>query len=285
MGNALKEKLESATMAILRPLVRILLRNGVPFQSFAEMARWAYVDIAMREFGLENKKPTVSRVSILTGLSRKEVSRLWKMERTRDHVAIERYNRAARVVGGWIKDPEYTDENGHPRDLFIDTGRSNFHDLVKTYSGDAPYRAILDELQRVGVVETIENSKIRLVKRAYVPMHDSPGLIHILGTDVGRLIATIDYNISNSGNQPFFQRNVSYNNLPVESLEGIKNTLNDKGQELLEVLNRQMAEHDRDTSPSVKGSGRILAGVGIYYFEEPFNGVESDPDKKKGNNR
>jgi hypothetical protein len=282
MGNTLTKNIASATCAILRPLVRILLRNGVPFQSFADLAKWTYVDIAMRESGIDNKKPTISRASILTGLSRKEVSRLWKMETPKDEVAIERYNRAARVIGGWINDPRFTDNNGDPQDLFIENGQPNFSELVKSYSGDAPSRAILDELKRVGVVEPMGDKKIHLLKRAYVPHNDEAGLLNILGTDVSHLIKTIDHNIVAKDDDPFFQRRVSYNNLPAEALEGFRQTINEEGQQLLEVLNKQMAGHDRDTNPSSQGSGRYVAGVGIYYFEEQFSGAELGQGYEKG---
>jgi hypothetical protein len=91
----LKEILASATLRILSPLIRILLRNGVPFGAFADLAKWAYVDVAFREFGIKGRKQSASRVSILTGLSRKEVSRLRNTEAPSDAVDVDRYNRAA----------------------------------------------------------------------------------------------------------------------------------------------------------------------------------------------
>ena len=66
----------AALLKLLRPLVRILLRNGVSHRTFAEIAKWGYVDVAHQEFGLEGRKQSISRVSVLTGLSRKEVMRV-----------------------------------------------------------------------------------------------------------------------------------------------------------------------------------------------------------------
>jgi hypothetical protein len=90
-----KNILASATRRILSPLIRILLRNGVPFKLFADLARWVYVDVAFREFSIQGRKQSTSRVSMLTGLSRKEVSRLRNTEAPSDAVDVDRYNRAA----------------------------------------------------------------------------------------------------------------------------------------------------------------------------------------------
>ncbi|NIW13260.1 MAG: hypothetical protein GWN31_04870, partial [Candidatus Thorarchaeota archaeon] len=217
MENKLKKILASATLRILRPLIRILLRNGVPFGSFADLARWAYVDVAVREFAIKGRKQSTSRVSILTGLSRKEVSRLRSTEALGNSVDVDRYNRAARVVGGWITDGRFTDKKGQPLALAFEKGEASFSDLVRDHSGDVPARAILDELLRVGLVKVEKKDRIRLLSRAYVPRGDEPQMISILGTDVSHLIKTIDHNISAQDDAPLFQRKVSYDNVPLEA--------------------------------------------------------------------
>ncbi len=98
MTNALSAAIDR----LLRPLVRVLLRNGVPFNAFAERAKRACVDLAMQQFGLAGKKHTVSRTSVLTGLSRKEVLRVPRLRSLLDAGAAERYNRAARVIAGRV---------------------------------------------------------------------------------------------------------------------------------------------------------------------------------------
>jgi hypothetical protein len=276
----LKKILALATLRILSPLIRILLRNGVPLGAFADLAKWAYVDVAFREFGIKGRKQTTSRVSVLTGLSRKEVSRLRSMEALSDAVNVDRYNRAARVIGGWITDRRFTDKTGRPLALPFERGEVSFSDLVRHYSGDVPSRAILDELVRVGLVEVESNDSIRLLSRAYVPRGDEPQMISILGTDVSHLIKTIDHNIAAQTDAPFFQRKVSYDNVPLEHLPELRQMTAEQGQQLLEKLNESFSRHDRDANPSTKGTGRYLVGVGIYYFEENLDGER--PGTKEG---
>ena len=94
--------LAAAVRSVLRPLVRILLRNKVDVWTLVETVKQIYVDIAAKEFPAGERKPTVSRVSLLTGLTRKEVSRLWDSDESADADSA-RYSRAARVITGWVR--------------------------------------------------------------------------------------------------------------------------------------------------------------------------------------
>jgi Family of unknown function (DUF6502) len=63
--------LAAAVRTVLRPLVRVLLRNEVDVWTLVETVKQLYVDVASKEFPAAERKPTVSRVSLLTGLTRK----------------------------------------------------------------------------------------------------------------------------------------------------------------------------------------------------------------------
>lgn len=264
-GNA-QSALTKAVTRLLKPLVRILLRHGIGFGAFTELAKRAYVSVAFEDFDLKGRKQTDSRVATITGLSRKEVKRIKELPPDHDSGAITRYNRAARVVFGWVHDAVYQSQPGQCRDLPFE-GDPSFSSLVKKYSGDVPPRAILDELLQVGVVQRDAQGTIRLVKRAYIPSAGKAELLAYLGVDVGGLLATMDHNIHQLGDEPFFQRKVFYDNIPVEALRQLRTMVRDKGQPMLEEFDKWLAQHDRDVNPQVKGSGRRSAGIGIYYFE------------------
>ena len=269
------QALSAAVLKLLRPLVRILLRNGVSYSSFADLAKWVYVDVAMREFGVEGRKQSVSRVSIITGLSRKEVARVRQLPKPDDRASSESYNRAARVIAGWRRDPDFCDGHGEPAVLPMADEGISFSELVKRFSGDVPARAILDELIRVRAVEPLKDGRVRLLARAYIPESSEADKLNILGTDVGYLVATIDHNLRPDTSGPFFQRKVAYDNLPDEVLPKFRKLTGEKAQALLERMDRWLAERDRDVTPSVGGTGRNRAGIGIYYFEEPYPDEES----------
>ncbi|MBI3609562.1 MAG: hypothetical protein HY204_02535 [Nitrospirae bacterium] len=266
--STMEQALFAAVIRLLRPLVRILLRNGVPYHAFADLAKRVYVDVAAREFGVPGRKQTVSRVSIITGLSRKEVSRVKSLPEPKDTRALERYNRAARVISGWIRDVKFKDNKGREADLPLEGRGATFSQLVKRYSGDMPVRAILDELLRVGAVERLRDGRIHLRTRAYLPQNEEAGKLGILGTDVRDLIRTIDHNLRSNTTESFFQRKVAYDNLPAEILPQFRALTLGRGQSLLEEMDRWLSQHDRDVNPSTKGTGRKRAGMAIYYFEE-----------------
>lgn len=263
--------LSAAVSRLLRPLVRILLRNGVPFRAFSDLAQQVYVDVAMQDFQIQGRKPSISRASVLTGLSRKRILEIRRAEPSDDSEAIARYNRAARVVTGWIRDGEFHGSDG-PLDLPFDGEGRTFSELVRRYSGDVPPRATLDELLRVGAVERTESGLIRLRIRAYVPRGDEVEKIGILGTDVADLIGTIDHNLRADGGEALFQRAVTYDNLSVEAVEEFRPLAAERAQEFLEFLDAWLSLHDRDVNPDAKGTGRMRAGVGVYYFEEDLSG-------------
>jgi hypothetical protein len=267
METKVVRALSAAVTSLLRPLVRLLLRNGIPYRTFSDIAKRVYVDMAMEEFGIPGRKQSKSRVSIITGLSRKEVLRVKRLPSPDDLGAVERYNRAARVIGGWVRDPRFHRESGRPMDLPFEGDAACFGELVKIYSGDAPARAVLDELLRVGTVERTQDGKIRLLERSFIPKTGEIDKIGILGVDTADLIATIDHNIQKTGDL-FFQRKVCYDNLPSETLPAFRGIAADRAQELLEHLDRWLSERDRDFHPEVAGTGRVRAGVGIYYFQE-----------------
>lgn len=264
-ANRLGEALAQATLRILYALVRVLLRHGMPLPAFVELAKRAYVDVALREFGIPGRKASVSRAALLTGMTRKEIQRLVDMP---IELGAASNNRAGRVVAGWVRDPDFHDADGQPRALETDTGPASFSELVRRYSGDVPPRAVLDELLRVGTVERDADGRIRLLSRVYIPRTSDIEKLAILGADVSYLIGTIDHNLQSGATDPRFQRKVMYDNLPVEAMEEFRQLTVRHGQELIELLDGWLARHDRDMNPAMRGTDRMRAGVGIFSFEE-----------------
>lgn len=264
------QALSAALSRVFRPLVRILLRHGVSFNTCTEILKAVYVDVAMNEFAIEGRKPSVSRTSVITGLTRKEVMRVRQNPKPEDGGTTEKYNRAARVISGWLREKGFVDAHGEPIVLALEGKEPTFATLVKRFSGDVPTRAILDELLRVGAVVREKGGRLRLVSHAYIPHDSEMDKVNILGTDVGALIATIDHNMQHGRDAPRYQRKVAYDNLPDGVLPEFRALSAEQAQALLEQLDKWLARHDRDTDPELTGTGRNRAGIGIYYFEERY---------------
>jgi len=268
---------------VLRPLVRLLLRNGVAFADFSTVARRVFVEVASEDFGIPGRKQSVSRVSVLTGVNRKEVKRL--LEEPEEQEEADN-NRAARVVSGWMRDKDFQTRKGKPRKLnWGDATEGGFEELVKRYSGDMTARAILDELLRVGAI-TLDKKKttVTLVANGYVPVASNKEMLRESGNSLRDLLNTIDHNcninpdlVSESSQR--LQLTVAYDDVPADSVELFRNLSDKKSHELLAYLDQFLSTQDRSVNPSVKGDGRYRTGLGIYFFEEPLD-PERDPRKK-----
>jgi hypothetical protein len=275
MKNSDTNPLHRALYRILRPMARLLLRNGIPFAEFAELVRRAYVDAALEDFSDQRKKPTDSRAAVMTGLTRKEVKKQREILAGEDdgNRGARHENRASRVVSGWVHDAAFQAGDGQPAVLPFD-GPLSFSELVKRYSGDMTPRAVLEELVRVGVVATDVSGNLELRQRAYVPAGDSEEMLQIFGEDVSDFIATIDHNLTGSeaDNQPLFQRTLVYNNIPPEVMVRWRRYAAQQSQAMLEELDQWLGPYDRDIAGQgeSKATGdAVRTGVGIFYFEDP----------------
>jgi hypothetical protein len=264
MADKFDKTLSIAVQKLMQPLVRILLRNGVAYGTLAELVRKAYVDVAYRDFAPQGKKQTVSRVSALTGLTRKEVSRLLDSGAADVMLEQARYNRAIRVISGWRNDSYYHDASGKPATLPLEGDGASFASLVRDYSGDIPTMAMLTMLQEAGSVN-VARQRVRLVRNAYVPGRDAADKIEILGVDVCELVSTIDHNLVAAPENLRFQRKVAYDNVDPRAVARLRKNSYKKAQTLLEQLDRQYAAHELDEGSEEQGS---YISLGIYFYEQ-----------------
>lgn len=112
--------------------------------------------------------------------------------------------------------------------------------------------------------------------RGYVPSEGEEDKLAILGTDVAQLIQTIDHNLQAPVDASQLQLKVSYDNLPREALERFRTGSARDARKMLEKFDKGLAVLDRDTNPDVQGTGRMRAGVAIYYFEEDLSAGEGE---------
>lgn len=268
MNANLHDALAKAVVTLLTPLVRILLRNGVSYGTFAELAKKVFVDVADVEFQEPGKKQTVSRISALTGLTRKEAKRLRELVAVGEGESQARYSRATRVIGGWLNDARYQDGRGKPRVIPLDGDPPSFAALVKSYSGDIPTQAMFRVLAEAEVIERRDDG-IHLLRHAYIPGKDPVDKLHILGTDAGELIATIDHNLTAPPGGLRFQRKVSNAQVDPAALPEFQRLSAERAQALLEELDAWLAEHEVDAAGASDADKASYVSMGIYYFEGP----------------
>lgn len=260
--------LRGAVFRLLRPLVRVMLRHGMAYGSFAELARKAYVDESLDLLRHSGKRPTISSVAAMTGLTRKEAARLARLTIGEVAEAEQRYSRVIRVITAWAVDPRFTDADGKPAHLPLE-GDGSFAELVRDYSGDVPTAAMLSTLQSSDTVEST-GGRIRLKSRAYLPTQTPVASLDIFGRDVAELITTIDHNIAADPAARVFQRKVSTTHLRAAAIDDFRALSNAKSQELLETYDAWLTEHEVDPDSAARHDGHYVA-VGIYYFDQTLH--------------
>jgi hypothetical protein len=266
-----KRGLLSAFRSLMTPLVRILLRNGISFREFAEVVKDVFVAVCARDLVVPGRRLSISRIAIVTGLTRKEVSAIVRDDELRRKALETNASRAAKVLEAWHTDTRFLGPYGFPRDLLIE-GKDpvgTFSDLVRENSGDMPVRAMLDELSRVGAAKVLDGGEVvRVLKRTYIPTQMTPEMIQIFSQAVRRYIETVDYNLSlRDARSRRFDRVV----YPDPGLRLID--IPAFQQEVREYLETVIAEIDYKTSGyqhlEDQHSERTTSiGVGIYFYQD-----------------
>ncbi len=153
MGQDVKDHLRRALSLMFKPLVRLLIAQGVTHAEFSETAKDVYVEVALRDFE-EEGRVNKSRIAILTGLTRKEVKNV--IDRALSLGYKEKtYSRPSRVLTGWYSDPQFQGPYGIPLELPYESSDSEtpcFVQLVRLYSGDMAPRQMLKQLVESGAV-------------------------------------------------------------------------------------------------------------------------------------
>lgn len=272
MSNDLQTILSKAVIQILRPIIRVLMRNEVSHAEFSALAKQAYVDVAYKHFSIPNKKMTYSRVAVLTGVNRKEVVRLTKTNAQDSKVGTP--NRSTRVVNGWLNDADFLDKNKNPLILNIKGDNNSFSTLVARYSGDITIGAIIDELERIGIAKRINTEQIQLTQQGYIPESGELEKIDILSICTGDLLSSAVYNLEHGSNDGRFQRQLVYKNVPLEIADQFQALSTKKSEALLIELNKWLGDKTSNiTKDSTQKTiqtdtqDKKRIGLGIYYFE------------------
>ncbi len=280
MNTTAHSPIKELALQILRPLVRVLLRNGMTCQEFCELARQSYVESALSDFPESGKKITDARASALTGLNRKEIRRLrQQIAETKTGQNPVPAPRGERVVSGWQRDPDFLDADGKSALLPFNGSRS-FSELVRRYSGDIPPRAMLEELKRVGVA-TEADQGIKLMKAGYIPSGDPGHLFGIVGKDVSALLNTVDHNLraaSDAELAPRLQRTVRYTRIPVSVLPEWQAFARAESEALLKRLNHWLAQQDGDVAGNPdQVEDPVTTGLSVFYFDDTSPNREESP--------
>ena len=269
-----KSLINLALKKALKPLARILIKYEISHSEFMEVSKQAYAEAAYKHFKIPNRKMTFSRVAVLTGLSRKEVVRLISEKERKVPIPKVTKNRATRVFMGWITDPEFCDEDGHPKPLAFN-GENSFHSLVEKYSGDIPARAILDDLILKKVVERDKDDNVHLLNANYLEPKDDIHKFEILSLSMANLLRTGAHNIDQESSSNLrLQREYNRLNVPESIASEFKTVSEKKSQKLLVDLFNWVVKKVNNEQENDQNEPTKHIGLGVYYIEDDSTGNE-----------
>ncbi|MGH7787313.1 MAG: DUF6502 family protein [Candidatus Binatia bacterium] len=268
-----KSHFAAALRRLLRPVVRQMIAYGVSYPAFEQIAKRLFLEVAEEEFALPFKRQTVSRIALVTGMSRKEIAHLRSERGLIDLPEVEE-SAVTHVIGRWMAGPPYATPDGIPRRLAYESGdphTASFARLVRELGPDVPVRTLLDEMLRLGIVALAPDGDVLLRREVHIPSEDGDGKFVLLGTDPGELFSTIVHNIEQA-DAPWLQRKVAYDNIGAAALPALRDETRQAGLDFARRVNALLASYDRDRRPDASGGARSRVAVGVYYFEEPVDG-------------
>lgn len=257
----------AALRALLRPLVRLLVARGVAFPLLVDLLKQTYVEVAVREFGEAGKPPSDSRVTLLTGVHRKDVRRLREATGAKPEAMPESVALGAQLVAAWIE--RHGDAKGRPRPLArlqSVGGERSFEALVGSVSTDIRPRAVLDAWLRLGVVERDAQDRVLLRAAAFVPSRGFDEKAYYLGHNVGDHIAAATHNLLGHA-PPFLERSVHYDALDPGSIGELAAAAEETGMKALQTVNRKAMDSEARDKKKAAAKRRITFGV--YFYSEP----------------
>src|SRR5262249_49684904 len=145
-------------------LTRWCVRNAVKLQEVQELLKQAFVESAIDELEEGGESPNVTRVALMSGVHRRDVTRLLENE----PALPSDDSLLTRVLGQWRLDERFCTKQNKPRRLSIGGKTSEFGELVSSVSRELNASVILAELVRIGAV-SVADGMANLEKPIYSP--------------------------------------------------------------------------------------------------------------------
>ena len=261
-----KSSVIKAFRRLFRPIAKILLLAGIQWKEVAEIGKSTYVDVATAEFGIRGRPTNVSRVAILTGLTRAEVSRLRNANSDEGEEVIERMTHATRVLTGWYTDPDFSLTGGQPRPLRFTGEDSSFENLCRRFASNVPPTTMLKELKHVGAVIEDEAGLLLAQTRYYMPLQMDPARVLSSGSVLEDLGNTVAYNLYRDEDAlPRFERRATNMRMPADIRPAFQAFLEREGQAFLERVDAWLSERELDEA---NGEAGIRLGLGAYWIDQ-----------------
>ena len=259
-------QVDDVLAALLLPIVTLAVRSRLGSHLFVQAAKHAYVRAAIDEAFPGDSKVNYSRLAVITGLTRKEVSLLVgriKGDR-RLPARVSREQRALGVVRGWRMDPRFHDERGRPAALPLASGRRTFGSLVRAYARDVTPMSVLTELQRLNLVSKTKASSVRLLStQRHTPTEADPNMVE-LARLLGDFVNTVNQRHTANGAPVFFSFRDSGLTLPQQAAR-FERVFSNRAAALLDSFDEWIASQ---AQVGTRNGAKARVGLGIYLVHD-----------------
>jgi len=265
MEADLKATLLTAYARLLRPLVQILLRNGVSYSEFADTAKRVFVTTAATRLAKSGSEASAAQIAIQTGLSQRETQEV--LDGRGDPPANTNLARIIALLTAWHSDDRVVGPYGLPLELQLQqAGQMDFETLARDYCPGVDAEALLEQLLAIGAVRRTDDGWLRVLTRTYLPEVDAADSVERIGYAVQRLVETVDFNrVQTDPALRLFERTVMADfGLKEEDLPALEVFIKQRGQQLLEEIDNWITLREKPDAD--RGEKAIQTGLGIYHF-------------------
>ena len=191
-----KDQVLRAAAYFLRPIARLLLRSEISWPEFSELSKQAFVDVARQDYGLQGRPTNAARVAMITGLSRREVTRVRDVLLDKRASPTPPASPISRILTGWHVDDQFVDTDSETLQLERFGEGATLETLLRRYAGAMPHGAIVKELLQLGLVIEAEPDQFRVVSRHYTRHDVDPDLVWQMGRALHDHASTLAHNVN-----------------------------------------------------------------------------------------
>ena len=255
-----------ACRALLKPVASFLMKCGMTWREFADISKSVFVEAAGADYGIKGRPTNVSRVSLLTGISRKEVKRQREILEQPSETSTSKSSDATRVLSGWHQDSVFHDTGGQPGVLTLEGEGASFAELCRRYAGDIPMTTMLKELKRTGAVVESEPGKLTVEQRYYMPTQFDPQWILSAGSTLADLGDNVNYNLAAGGDTPSrFLGRATDSTIDAAAIPEFREFIESLGQPFLEQVDDWLAEHRSKGGDNCR---QVRMGAGLFLIQD-----------------
>lgn len=281
--QSVKSNLLAAFRHLLKPLVRLAIKNEVTLREFGEVLKSAYVGSAARQIGMSGGNPTAEAIAVLLNADIGEVQEVLASPSNKNFEFEEpQTTPVSKLLAAWHNDSRYSGPYGVLVDLpFVAAGDAQdrspltFSELSRQACPDISPRVLLDECIRTGCVVSVGSGFYRAAKRSHIPDPLSESSIGHFAHVVHNVCETCERNLRTEsvGGKGLFERAIfTDTRITKADLQAFDKYVRERGQRFADDIDIWLSSRPIPTTPD---TDTVHTGIGIYHY------VVNDEDERE----